>query len=90
MRIRCVLSILLMAASFSVSAQKEAPPVLGEEAQRLLLRMYDYDPEIPLEARVVERTENDSHVRFKIVFRSTRGFLVLGHLQLPATGTACC
>jgi len=88
MKIRYLLSLLLMVATISVSAQTNAPPVLGEEAQKLLLRMYDYDPEIPLEARVVERTENDSHVRFKIVFRSTRGFMVPGYLQFPATGKA--
>ena len=88
MKIQNILSVLLTAIALPVLSQETTPPVLGEEAHKLLLRMYDYDPAIPLEARIVERKDNDSHVRFKIVFRGVRGAMVPGYLQLPATGTA--
>ena len=88
MKTRHILSILLMATALPVLAQEKEPAVLGGEAHRLLLRMYDYDPEIPLEARIVERDDNGPHVRFKIVFRGARGAVVPGYLQLPAKGQA--
>ena len=88
MKIRYLLSLLLMATAIPAPAQDEVAPVLGEEAHNVLLRMYDYDPAVPLEARVVERDENGPHVRLKIVFRGARGIIVPGYLQLPAKGKA--
>ena len=88
MKIQCILFALIMAIALPVLSQETAPPVLGEEAHKVLLRMYDYDPAIPLEARIVERDESGSPVRFKIVFRGARGVMVPGYLQLPSTGKA--
>jgi dienelactone hydrolase len=56
---------------------------LGEDAFRLLLQVYDYDPAIPLDGRIVERIEKDGMPREKIVFRGAQGFYVPGYFQLP-------
>jgi dienelactone hydrolase len=56
---------------------------IGEEAFSVLMAFYDYDAEIPLEARVVELKERATSVRRKVVFRSARGFLVPGYLEFP-------
>lgn len=65
-----------------------APPVLGEEAHKLLVRMYDYDAAIPLEARVVEREKKEGTTRDKVVFRSTRSFMVPGYFEVSDTAKA--
>jgi dienelactone hydrolase len=65
------------------AAGEKAVP-LGDDAFRLLLQAYDYDPTIPLDARIVERIERDGRVRDKIVFRGAQGFYVPGYLQFPA------
>jgi dienelactone hydrolase len=67
--------------AFSRADDKVAP--LGEDAFRLLLQVYDYEPTIPLEARIVERIEKDGLPREKIVFRGAQGFYVPGYLQFP-------
>jgi len=64
------------------AAEPVAPTPLGPEAHRLLLSFYDYDPSIPLEARVVELKEEGDTVRRKIVFRGARGALVPGYLEV--------
>ena len=69
--------------------QASALPVvdrLGDEASQALYKLYDYDRSIPLEARTVERIEQEGHRREKIVFRSTQGYLVPGYLQFPKSG----
>ena len=68
----------------------EVPPEdfqpIGEEAFGVLKAFYDYDATIPLEARVVEKKEEDATIRRKIVFRGSRGFLVPGYLEIPKQG----
>ena len=59
---------------------------IDEEAYRFAVQFYDYDPTIPLEARVVERKETDTGDREKVIFRGTRGALVPGYLELPKKG----
>lgn len=56
---------------------------LGSDASQALMRVYDYDATIPLEARIVEKQERDGLAREKIVFRGVQGFLVPGYLQYP-------
>jgi len=62
------------------------PEAVGEEAFKVLTAFYDYDPQIPLEARVVDLQETATSVRRKVVFRSARSFLVPGYLELPKAG----
>jgi dienelactone hydrolase len=65
---------------------------LSDDAVRLLFQVYDYDPTIPLEGRVVERVPKEGVPREKIVFRGAQGFYVPGYLQLPPnhSGPAPC
>ena len=87
---RLALSVLLLA--LPVVAGSEAPAAeprpVGDEAYTVLKAFFDYDASIPLEARVVERTERDNAVRRKIVFRSSRGFLVPAYIEIPKEGQA--
>jgi dienelactone hydrolase len=66
----------------AASAQEVKAPV-GDEAYNVLKAFYDYDPDIPLEARVVELKDRDKSIRRKVVFRSARAFMVPGYLEVP-------
>ncbi len=66
-----------------VSPAQELPEPIGEEAFGVLKALYNYDAELPLEARVVELKDGETRVRRKIVFRSARAFLVPGLLEVP-------
>jgi len=84
------LVFIVMAFPLTASAQ-DAPATLetlSEEAYQAVIQFYQYDPSIPLEARMVERRERDDYARDKIVFRGVRGFLVPAFLELPKTGQA--
>jgi dienelactone hydrolase len=85
------LSLLLLLSTALRPAFAEAPaapPVIGEEAHKLLVRMYDYDAAIPLEARVVKRENKEGTTRDKVVFRSTRSFMVPGYFEVSETAKA--
>jgi len=69
--------------SVSILCAQGVPAPIGEEAFEVLMAFYDYDSEIPLEARVVALKETRTSVRRKIVFRSARSFLVPGYLECP-------
>jgi len=78
--------LAVMIASLILASEtlaQELPKPIGEEAFGVLKAFYDYDATIPLEARVVELKDEKTSVRRKIVFRSTRGFLVPGLLEVP-------
>jgi dienelactone hydrolase len=77
--------VLVGLAAGSPSHAQSIPRPIGAEGFRVLRAFYDYDAEIPLEARVVELKDRDKSVRRKVVFRSSRGFLVPGYLEVPKT-----
>lgn len=92
---------LLVCLSIAATARADEPAVapadpappqaaaierLDEEGCRAIAKIYEYDPSVPLEARVVEKAKKDDFVREKVVFRGVQGFLVPGYLQLPPTG----
>ncbi len=91
-RTRLLLFLLLLVVDGVRADEPVAPPPLverlGEEASRAIAQVYDYDPTIPLEGRVVERIKKDDLFREKIVFRGAQGFLVPGYLQFPPSGPA--
>ena len=82
---RAALLALLVSLPLPPAVAQEPAPVemLGDEACRAVAEVYAYDATIPLEARVVEKTERDDYTREKIVFRGVNGFLVPCYLQLP-------
>ena len=80
-----LLAVLLLRVSAALGAEGGTPPleVVGEEAYGAMSRFYDYDRGIPLEAHVLEKEETLTTVRYKIVFRGVRGFLVPSYHELP-------
>lgn len=74
--------LIYLACLATVSAQEVRAPI-DEEAYGVLKAFYDYDAEIPLEARVVELKDEDASVRRKVVFRGARAFMVPGYLEVP-------
>lgn len=81
--------LTLVAAGLALACAawtQDSPDGIGEDAFRVLTAFCDYDPQIPLEARVVDLQETVTSVRRKVVFRSARGFLVPSYLELPRAG----
>jgi dienelactone hydrolase len=85
----CPALLALVAAGLALAGAAWAegtPDGIGEEAFKVLTAFYDYDPHIPLEARVVDLQETATSVRRKVVFRSARSFLVPSYLEFPRAG----
>jgi cephalosporin-C deacetylase-like acetyl esterase len=61
---------------------------IGPEAFEVMRHFFDYDQAIPLEARIIDRLEEQEYVREKIVFRGTRNSRVPGYLAIPTNGTS--
>ena len=89
---RCALTTCLLLQCALLLTQRahaeeaDVPPLeqLGEEAYKAILRFYEYNRDLPLEVRIVEKKEYPQGVREKFVFRGTRGFLVPGYLEIPS------
>lgn len=63
------------------------PSAFSDEAYEAILQFYQYDKEMPLDARVVGKDETPAYVREKVVFNGIRDSRVPGYLGLPKTGT---
>ena len=59
---------------------------MSQEAYEAILQFYEYDTDMPLEARVLEREEHPTYIREKIVFNGVRDSRVPGYLGLDALG----
>ncbi len=70
-------------ASHSLAVETTSPERLGPEAAAAVRHVFDYDVRIPLEARIVEKSNEDGAIREKVVFRGAQGFLVPAYLQIP-------
>lgn len=92
------LFIVLFVSSRPATAD-EAKGILqpvGDEAFEAIRSFYDYDRDIPLDGRIVERREveadNDqspaqvASTRDKVLFRGVRGLWVPGYLEIPKGG----
>ncbi|MDZ4857779.1 MAG: alpha/beta fold hydrolase [Candidatus Hydrogenedentes bacterium] len=65
-------------------AQETGPyPRITEEAYKARLPFFDYNKDIPLEARIVREWDEDKTLRQKFVFRGAQGFLVPGFIEFP-------
>ncbi len=60
---------------------------VGKEAYSLLVQFYEYDHNVPLDARVLYRDEHEAYIREKIVFRGMHNSRVPGYLGIPTTGS---
>ena len=80
--------LLLAGALLAALPAAADPPRVADETYRTIARFYQYDRDIPLDARVVQRDERaDAYVREKVVFTGSRGDRVPGWLLLPKAGT---
>ena len=72
----------------SVEAQDQDTKLLpvGEEAYQVLLQFFQYDKGVPLDVRIVDKTETANCIREKIVFTGTRNSRVPGYLAFPKNG----
>ncbi len=87
--LRFLLAAIALSLPGSVSLAQNlsdmAKRPLGEEAYQLLTSFYEYDRDIPLEAKVAESRELPDCVREKIVFRVGDSW-VTAYLGIPKTG----
>ena len=60
---------------------------VGEEGFSILSQFYQHDRDLPLRARTLQRVENETYLREKIVFRGLHNSRVPGILTLPAHGS---
>ncbi|HET9317054.1 MAG TPA: alpha/beta fold hydrolase [Vicinamibacteria bacterium] len=80
-------SLVAVALLLAAGATADAPTRVSDEAYRALARFYQYDTQVPLDARVVKRDESaPTYVREKVVFTGSRGDRVPGWLMLPRAG----
>lgn len=89
-RIQTILAALaLLPAAIACADETVAvEAALGSsEAYEAVVQFYGYD-DMPLDARVVERTELPTHIREKVVFNGPRDQRVPGYLGLPKEGKA--
>lgn len=75
---------LLGAAAAAVG---DSRPRVSDEAYRATVDFYQYDAQLPLDARVVKRLDGPAYTREKLVFTGGRGDQVPAWLMLPKTGT---
>lgn len=82
----CLVCITVLITSLARPEEAVPYPRITEESFRARLPFFDYDPNIPLEARIVQEHDKDNTLRQKIVFRGAQGFLVPGYLEFPKNG----
>jgi dienelactone hydrolase len=83
---RVLLVCVIVCIALRVGAEEATPyQRISEEAFKARLPFFDYDPNIPLEARVVREWDDQDTLRQRIVFRGAQGFLVPGYLEYPKT-----
>lgn len=82
LRLACV---LLLAASAS-AREADRPAPISDEAYRTLADFYQYDPQLPLDARVLKKEDAPTYTREKVVFTGGRGDRVPAFVMLPKTG----
>lgn len=81
------LVVLLPSATTAQDAGEEQLSPIGPEAFEVMRDFFAYDPAVPLDARIVERVEDEASVREKIVFSGPRDSRVPAYLATPGGGT---
>jgi dienelactone hydrolase len=79
--------LILLAAQPLASAQEIQMKPVGEEAYRVLLQFFQYDKELPLDARVVDSQDTPGYTREKVVFNGVRDSRVPAYLAIPKVGS---
>ena len=60
---------------------------VSDEAFQVIVQCYQYDRDMPLDARIVEKSNYPDYVREKIVFNGIRDSRVPGYLAVPKKGS---
>lgn len=83
-----VLTCVILLAAYSVPSRQDVQmkPV-GDEAYRVLLEFFQYDKNVPLDARIVDTLDTPLYTREKIVFTGIRDSRVPGYLAIPKVGS---
>jgi len=84
-KIAIVIAVTIWSLSPSFAQE---PEVMGDEAWKVLHEFYQYDKDVPLDARIVMSQELELCTRHKIVFTGIRNDRVPGYLAIPKAGTA--
>lgn len=61
---------------------------IGSEAFEVMRHFFNYDRDIPLEVRIVDRLDESEYVREKIVFRGIRNSRVPAYLAIPKSSAS--
>jgi hypothetical protein len=61
---------------------------IGEEAWAFLAQFFEYDRDVPLNGRVLDRKETESAMREKVVFRGLRQSRIPGYLTVRARSSS--
>ncbi len=84
-----LLFLFLIGLSVLSSAQEQGVyqlKAVSDDVYNAIIQFYEYDREIPIELRTVERIENNDYVREKVVFNGINNSQVTGYLAIPKTG----
>jgi len=84
-----LLFLLLIGLSILSSAQEQDAYQLKQvnnEVYNAILQFFEYDREIPIELRTVERIVKESYNRDKVVFTGNNNSRVVGYLAIPKIG----
>lgn len=83
-----MIALVMVCANVATLAAQDVDPAsakkpLDPSAFRAVTALFRYDQGIPLDSRVLERSENATYIREKIVFAGVRGGRVPGYLAFP-------
>lgn len=79
-------TIILFINSYSLKAQVSKSTTLdfiNAESFEVMRQFFEYDKDIPLEERIVDKTDESDYIKEKIVFRGINDSRVPGYLALP-------
>ena len=78
------LAVVLAVSAWGTAQEAQPYPRVSKEAFEARLPFFEYDRDIPLDARIVLEKKFERSIRYKLVFRGVQGFLVPGYLEFPA------
>lgn len=87
-RTMCVVLCVMHGVTLAEASPASRMQTVSPEAFQVLIQFYEYDRDIPLDVRIVQREEQANCVRERIVFRGVRDSRVPGYLAIPKTGSA--
>ena len=87
-RLKVMSVIVLTALCLGVSNAQESKMFtmlpMGDEAFSVIREVFEYDPTLPLDARIVGQEKRDGYIREKVSFNGILGERVPAYLAIPA------